>query len=324
MDALDDRELALLELGQALRGDGYRFVTPTPTTHARVLARARKRGITRAQSPRDVFGWSLPFDAGLLPERWLARLRAAGAVREDGDGLRSTVRFSSIADRLFVHSAYPTEGRDAVFFGPDTYRFASFLQRAPVKARRCADVGCGSGAGGIVLAPWCERIVLADVNSKALGFARVNAALADVDAEIAISDVLAGVHGELDLVIANPPYLIDAGERTYRSGGGRWGEGLGIRIVQESLARLAPAGTLLLYTGAPIVGGVDMFAAAVLPLVQAAGATWEYGELDPDVFGDELDEPAYTDVERIAVVGLRAQMPHAASAAASSPHSSDR
>jgi SAM-dependent methyltransferase len=309
MDTLDDRELALVELGRALDAAGYRFVTVTPATHARVLARARQLGRDRAKDPRDVFGWNLPFDAGLLPERWLARLRMAGAVREDPDGLRSTVRFSSLADRLFVHSAFPTEVRDAVFFGPDTYRFIAFLQRTLPSARRLVDVGCGSGAGGIVAAPSCERVVLADVNPRALTFARINAALAGVTAELAISDVLGGVEGEIDLVVANPPYMADTEVRTYRDGGGRWGEGLAIRIVQQSLARLAKGGTLLLYTGAPIVRGTDVLAAAIAPLLQAAGVRWEYTELDPDVFGEELDQPHYAEVERIAVVGLRVRMP---------------
>jgi hypothetical protein len=29
--------------------------------------------------------------------------------------------------QLFVHSSFPTEKSDAVFFGPDTYRFARFI-----------------------------------------------------------------------------------------------------------------------------------------------------------------------------------------------------
>ena len=36
------------------------------------------------------------------------------------------------------------------------------------------------------------------------------------------------------------------------------------------------------------------------------GTRFDYRELDPDVFGEELDRPAYAHVERIAVVALDA------------------
>jgi hypothetical protein len=39
VSSLDDRQVALVGLGQALRAEGYRFVTPTPRTHALVNAR---------------------------------------------------------------------------------------------------------------------------------------------------------------------------------------------------------------------------------------------------------------------------------------------
>jgi hypothetical protein len=63
----------------------------------------------------------------------------------------------------------------------------------------------------------------------------------------------------------------------------------------------------VLYTGAAVVDGVDQFRRAAEPLVRDAGATFDYEELDPDVFGEELDAPAYANVERIAAVGLIAR-----------------
>ena len=53
-------EEALFELGEALRAQGYRFVTTTPETHRRVNARATQRGEERALDLRDVFGFSRP------------------------------------------------------------------------------------------------------------------------------------------------------------------------------------------------------------------------------------------------------------------------
>jgi hypothetical protein len=34
-----------------------------------------------------------------------------------------------------------------------------------------------------------------------------------------------------------------------------------------------------------------------------AGCELRYSELDPDVFGEQLSQPAYREAERIAVVG---------------------
>jgi release factor glutamine methyltransferase len=298
---------ALVELGHTLANEGYQFITPTPETHRRVVAR---RG--QARGLRDVFGWSLPFSRSLLPAPIVELLRASDALIEAGNELRSRVRFSSLGASLFVHSAYPTDARDAVFFGPDTYRFCSFIRRAAPAARSVVDIGCGSGAGGLIAAQQsgATRLVLADVNEVALAYAGVNVALSrcagvtssELNVQTPSSDVLAGVDGELDLIVANPPYMRDDAARAYRDGGGAFGEALSVRIVRESLARLTPGGALLLYTGVAIVDARDVFRDAIDELLN--GYSYQYEELDPDVFGEQLDEPGYENVERIAAIGL--------------------
>jgi release factor glutamine methyltransferase len=296
---------AVLELGQALRELGYFFVTPTPETHRRVNARAAHQDGAEARDLRDVFGWSRPFRADFLPARLLTLLESAQALTQDGPLLRAQVRFSSLGGDLYAHSAFPTEQADAVFFGPDTYRFCSLLKRWAPAARKLVDVGCGSGAGGLCVRERVQELVLADINRHALALAQANAALAGARVVLTESDVLASVDGAPDLVIANPPYMRDASARTYRDGGGAHGEALALRIVREAIARLAPGGTLILYTGAAVVDGSDVFLSALAPLLGTLH--YEYEELDPDVFGEELEQPAYRDVERIAAVGLRVQ-----------------
>jgi methylase of polypeptide subunit release factors len=297
-------EGALLELGSALHEAGYRFVTPTPETHRRVNQRAAQHGEGQARDLRDVFGWSRPFAPALLPRHWLGLLEAAGELHQQAGLLRAGVRFSSLDDLLLVHSAFPTEHEDAVFFGPDTYRFCALLARAAPRARRLIDLGCGSGAGGLTLRGRVGSITLADVNERALRYARVNLALARAEAEVVQSDVLGGVTGSADLIVANPPYMLDAAGRTYRHGGGAHGEGLSLRMVREALPRLAAGGSLIVYTGSAIVAGRDTFLDAVTPLLGARNLTFTYRELDPDVFGEELSTPGYEHVERIAAVAL--------------------
>jgi methylase of polypeptide subunit release factors len=290
----------LAKIGRALREAGYSFITPTPETHRRVVARGEP-----ARSVRDVFGWSRQFPPDLLPADLLALLEEAGALEREGTLLRSAVRFSSLGPLLLAHSAWPTTAPDAVFLGPDTYRFASFVQaRVPERIGSLADVGCGTGAGGLLLASRADSVQLLDLSRKALEFARANCELNEVKARILESDVLAGAIDPLDLVIANPPYLADDSGRTYRDGGGVLGTGLTVRIVREALERLRPGGRLLLYSATPVIDGEHVLWPQVAPFLR--GVRYDYVELDPDVFGEELERPAYARVERIAVVGLDA------------------
>lgn len=296
--AQQDPLLALLD---HLRSAGYAFVTPTPETHRRVLARK-----TIARDLRDAFGWNLPFPAALLPAGLLRDLEDGGWLVPADAGWASRIRVSSLAGHLFVHSGYPTDDRDAVFFGPDSYRFARFLGErltAGSPAGSLVDLGAGTGVGAIVCSAWLQqaRLTTVDVNPLAVRFARVNAAHAGVRLEAKEGNSLDCVTGKIDVVIANPPYLIDPSGRTYRHGGLSHGAELSLHWVAMALGRLAPGGRLLLYTGSAIVDGEDCFLAALRGLVGPADLHYE--ELDPDVFGEELDQPGYEDVERIAVVG---------------------
>jgi SAM-dependent methyltransferase len=303
---LPERDRALVELGRALQAASYHFVTVTPETHRTVLT----RDLRTARDLRDVFGWSRSFAPDVLPASLWALARAASVLEEDGPGLfKANVRFSSLGELLLVHSAFPTLRPDSVFFGPDTYRFCAFVERYASPAARVVDIGCGTGAGGLVAARVAERVVLSDINCAALRLARVNAALAGTAVEVVESDVLAAVSGSVDLVIANPPYMRDSAKRAYRDGGGAWGEALSLRILRESLGRLSSGGRLLLYTGAPVVAGRDVLRGPLEALCREAGASFSYEELDPDVFGEQLREPFYEDVERIAAVGVQAVLP---------------
>lgn len=303
----------LLALGRALQGMGYEFTTVTPTTHQLVNSRASNQV---ARSVRDVFGWSRPFVPSALPQPLFAAMSAAEACEPvpGGRWWRPLVRFSTLNSLLFAHSAFPTTGRDSVFFGPDSHRFVGAVQRAARAAQRVVDVGCGSGVGGIALAArglGVAPVVLADINPDALRLAAVNAELASVPFETVRSDVLRDVRGEFDLVIANPPYLLDDARRVYRDGGGAHGEQLAVRITREAIDRLrtmTDGGRLLLYTGSAIVDGTDTFMSAVREQLSRRGVRYNYEELDPDVFAEELQRPAYANVERIAAVFLQVEV----------------
>src|SRR5947208_9135962 len=148
------------------------------------------------------------------------RMADAGVLEVAGPLFRSNVRFSTLGDQLFVHSAFPTDQLDAVFFGPDTYRFARFIRHSLGSMRghgtparlRILDVGAGSGAGGIHAAAIAAQqflpgITLTDINQRALRFCKINAALNDEHTvEIVESDLYTRINRQFDLIIANPPY----------------------------------------------------------------------------------------------------------------------
>ncbi|WP_433306254.1 methyltransferase [Actinoplanes sp. CA-030573] len=306
-------DAALLRLGRALKQEGYRFTTVTPATHARVNARPAN---AVARDLRDVFGWSRPFRPGVVPDELMALLREAGAlapVTSAGEELwRSLVRFSSYDDELFVHSAFPTDAEGSVFFGPDTYRMADAVadhvlgRRDPVE--RAVDIGCGTGAGAIAVAkraPGAD-VIAVDINPVALRYAKVNAALAGVGDRVHTrrSDLLSDVGGGLDLIFSNPPFMIDPAGRTYRDGGGDTGNDLSLRIIDVAAERLLPGGSLVLFSGTGIAGGHDPLREAAGKRLAGTGLAWTYREVDPDVYGEELESGAYAWADRIAVVLL--------------------
>ena len=172
------------------------------------------------------------------------------------------------------------------------------------------DIGCGSGAGGLHAARLMEPgvrtdVILSDINPKALRYSLINARLNGVaDVRTILSDVFDQINEGGDLIVSNPPYLVDRSARLYRHGGGELGFDLSVRIVEDSIDRLYPGGRLFLYTGTPVIDGADMFLAAVRPRLESRNCKYTYEEIDPDVFGEELDSAPYDRADRIAVVAL--------------------
>ena len=306
-----DHDRALHALLDLLRTLNYSFTTPTPLTHARVLA--RKDAVAR--DLRDVFGWSLPFHAAVMPEDIVQLLEAGGALVTRGELLASAVRVSTCGEDYYLHSAYPTVEQDAVFFGPDSYRFASFLCTVlPRLAPRghIVDIGTGAGVGAISAARCMPEayVTLTDINRAALRLAAINWVANEFPfggVMFSQGDALESVtHGPpIDCIIANPPYIADAGRRAYRDGGGMHGGEVSIAWAKAAADRLTSGGAFLLYTGSAIAAGEDRLKAALHDVLD--GFDIAYRELDPDVFGEELERTEYADVERIAVVGVVAR-----------------
>ena len=308
LDSLEPQLQALADIGRYLQHQNYQFVTVTPQTHQYYLQRHQTG---EAKDLRDVFGWCLPFSDTLLDPELQQLMQQAEVLKACGDGWRSRVRWSTLGDALFVHSAYPTDNSDAVFFGPDTYRFTRaierHLQRQTDSIHSAVDIGCGSGAGAVFVGlhlPDAD-VTAVDINPQSIDCTRVNAELAGAsNIRAYASNLLDSVDGSFDLIVANPPYMQDPSARAYRHGGGTLGTGLSLKIIDAAMQRLTAGGSLVLYTGVAVVAGEDLFLSELKHRLQAHDYQWEYHEVDPDVFAEELLNEDYGEVERIAAVVL--------------------
>lgn len=307
MDGPDDLEEA--HAGRAallarLAADGYDFATPTASTVRRWLARPAPERL----DAREILGWGRPFHRYAIDPSLLDALdRASALVAEDGLW-KSRLRAAVVHGQVFLHSAFPGAGDQAVFVGPDSYRFADLVRArigdAPV--RSILDIGTGAGVGAILaatLAPGA-RVHATDVNPAALALARANAEQAGVAVDLRLADGLSGAPDGLDLILANPPYVAGQSGRTYKDGGGDLGERLALDWAAASVEHLEIGGRFILYTGAPILaGGRDVVREGLAALCSRAGLALDYASIDPDIFPGELRRPAYAEVERIAAVG---------------------
>jgi methylase of polypeptide subunit release factors len=295
---------ALIDLLRALSARDYAFVTPTPSTARRMFERPSDQ---RADL-RDIFGWSRHFKTADLDPELFAILRRADSLTSDDRGWRCTVRVSTVHGGLFLHSAFPANASDAVFLGPDTYRFADLIarERPSRPIRTILDVGCGAGVGGLVAARGAPdaKVMLSDVNPRALRLAQANAAFAGISAETRLASGLEAAPRAVDLIVANPPYVAGESGRVYKDGGGLHGARLSLDWATAGMERLSPGGRLILYTGSTILrGGVDILRERLEAEAKDRGCVLRYVELDPDIFGSELRRDAYADAERIAAVG---------------------
>lgn len=298
------RRALLLDLLRRLDADGYDFVAPTPATHRRVVRRTDRQ---LARSITDVLGWSLPVPPGLLDGAVEQALLDAGVLEPRDDGLlQPALRVSRVESALFWHSAYPTIAPDSVFLGPDSYRFAQLiLAEMPDNPQMILDYGAGAGVGGITAARRSNDALLtiADINPKALFLASINAEHAGVRHQLIEVSRPRDIAGSFDLIVTHPPFMMDAGGRTYRDGGDLYGSQLSLEWALDCAELLGPEGWFVMHTGAPIVRGEDLLLRALRQKLPLRDVSLSYRELDPDIFGNVLGSDAYADVDRIAAVG---------------------
>jgi methylase of polypeptide subunit release factors len=262
------------------------------------------------------------------------QLAALRVVASASGLVRPLVRLVPHGDYFIASDAGPEAGADVPFdhvpgIQSPSVTLAKLAVRRPCRA--ALDLGTGCGIQALLASKHAERVVATDINPRALAFAAFNAALNSIDTiEFRAGDGFDPVGEErLDLIVANPPYVISPDTTfAYRDSGLPVDE-LCRRIVGEAATHLADDGFAHILVSwaatsdddwsAPLrpwvaESGCDvwlMHYGTSDPVAHAAGWLRPLGESDPDLHTEALERwLAYLGDSGIDAVGYGAVVLH--------------
>lgn len=194
----------------------------------------------------------------LLVETELAPLRELVRRRGLGEPLQHLLGTVEFAGRVFLCD------KRALVPRPETEQLVELLKsQIPDPKSHILDVGTGSGVIALTLAAQfpAAEVVAVDVSDDALALARENAARLELEGRVrfAKGDLLTGIDGPFDLVVANLPYVA-TGERPALSRevlhdpavavfAGQRGDELIRELISAAPGHLCPGGLLALEIG---------------------------------------------------------------------------
>jgi release factor glutamine methyltransferase len=202
-----------------------------------------------------------------LTEPELAPLRDLVRRRGQGEPLQHLLGTVEFCGQVFVCD------KRALVPRPETEQLVELLKsRVPNPISQILDVGTGSGVIALSLAAkFPDANVLAtDVSDDALSLARENAARLGLDAKVVFTktDLLEGIQGEFDLIVANLPYIAHTDRATLAREvlhdpevalfGGEGGDEILRKLITSAPGHLRAGGLLALELG---LGQADSLAA---------------------------------------------------------------
>lgn len=208
----------------------------------------------------------LEFERALTEEE-LAPLRDLVRRRGQGEPLQHLLGTVEFAGRIFLCD------KRALVPRPETEQLVEKIAEGRLQSADCRilDVGTGSGVIALSLAGKFPdaKVMASDVSDDALALARENAErLALGNVVFGKGDLLEGIDGAFDLIVANLPYIAETDRGTLSREvrrdpglalfGGERGDEIVRKLIEQAPSHLAPGGLLALELG---VGQADDLAA---------------------------------------------------------------
>lgn len=184
----------------------------------------------------------------ILGNALACQLRAAGILCDGPLGSRSTLRITPFND-IFVAHDFPSRlaaRSDPLHqvpgIGPASLTLADHTIRR--HARTATDLGTGCGIQALLAARHSDRVIATDTNPRALALAALNSALNRLgNVEPRAGSFFDPLQGDsLDLLVANPPFVISPRQEYIFRDAGWQGDGVSEYVVRNAPARLADDG----------------------------------------------------------------------------------
>jgi methylase of polypeptide subunit release factors len=198
--------------------------------------------------------------AAFLPLE-LDALAEAGVLRQRTHGVVASIGLTPLEIRgveLVVAHDLPGHSprRDAVIgVGPSSADLAAFTIEQ--RSGRALDLGCGGGIQALLLAARSEQVVASDVNDRALGFCRFNAALNQaVNIELRLGDRFEPIGDDtFDLIVCNPPFVVSPDHSLLFRDAGLPLDEMARSVVRGCASHLNPLGYAQVMASWPLVRG---------------------------------------------------------------------
>jgi hypothetical protein len=208
--------------------------------------------------------------ARALPTLGVAGAQGLGLVRAEGPGVVASCDLRPYADEDHgwwvasdlseLATGQPLREDHVLGIGGASTTLASWTPRPRVD--RALDLGTGCGVQALHLGAHARHVTVTDISTRALAFARFNAALNGCEWQVVHGSMLDPLAGQrFQLIVSNPPFVItprSAGVPLfeYRDAGGSGDEAVS-GLVRSIGEHLEPGGIAQFLGNWEVLGGAD-------------------------------------------------------------------